>query len=433
MRTSVFERAEHALRSVAVDHPVGRITQVSAGTMTAAGLPVNIRVGDTVEIGSDKRRAEVIKVTQDSALLLPEGPTLGTFVGEHVVWLGAQSLAPDWSWIGRVIDPHGQSLDGRPILPGLQPRHIMGSPPMAYARRTMGQRLNTGYVLFDTMLPVVQGQRIGLFAGSGVGKSTLLGGLAHKMTADITVIALVGERGREVREFVENTLGPEGLERSIVVAATSDRAPQVRRKCVFTATAVAEFFRDQGLHVLLLVDSVTRFAEAHRETSVAAGEAANLRGYPASTASAMAGLCERAGPGEQGQGDITAIYSVLVAGSDMEEPIADTLRGLLDGHVVMDRKIAESGRYPAVDVLRSVSRSLPHAATQSENNLISQARELLGAYDRTELMLKAGLYEAGSDPVTDRAIELKPKLDTVLGGQSANAASSFAKLRSALS
>ena len=432
MRTSVFERAEHALRSVTVSHPVGRITQVSAGTMTASGLPMNVRVGDTVEIGSDHRRAEVIKVTQNSALLLPEGATLGAFVGEHVVWLGSQSLAPDWSWIGRVIDPHGKPLDGRAILPGLQPRTIIGSAPMAYARRTMGPRLNTGYVLFDTMLPVVQGQRIGLFAGSGVGKSTLLGGLAQKMTADVTVIALVGERGREVREFVENTLGPEGLERSVVVAATSDRAPQVRRKCVFTATAVAEFFRDQGLHVLLLVDSVTRFAEAHRETSVAAGEAANLRGYPASTASALAGLCERAGPGAGQQGDITAIYSVLVAGSDMEEPIADTLRGLLDGHVVMDRKIAESGRYPAVDVLRSVSRSLPHAATQSENNLIMQARELLGAFDRTELMLKAGLYETGNDSLTDRAIELKPKLDLVLGSQSANAASSFAKLRSAL-
>lgn len=297
----------------------------------------------------------------------------------------------------------------------------------------MGARLETGLAVFNTLLPIVRGQRLGLFSGSGVGKSTLLSKLAKNVQADVVVVALIGERGREVREFVETVLGPEGMKRAIVVAATSDQSPLVRRRCAFSAMAIAEFFRDQGLHVLLLADSITRFAEAHREVALSSGEQANLRGFPPSTSSMIMGLCERAGPGEGTSGDITAVFTVLVAGSDMEEPIADILRGVLDGHVVLDRAIAERGRFPAIDLLRSVSRSLPLAASHDENDLIKRCRHLLGAYDRAEMMIQAGLYSAGSDPLVDASIKAWPNLDAFLAqDEKNNTSASFELLASIL-
>lgn len=252
---------------------------------------------------------------------------------------------------------------------------------------------------------------------------------AKRVEADVVVIALVGERGREVREFVENTLGEAGLERSVVIAATSDRSALIRRRCALTAMSVAEHFRDQGSHVLLLTDSVTRFAEAHREIALASGEDASLRGHPPSMAQAIMSLAERAGPGLEHSGDITAIFSVLVAGSDMDEPVADTLRGVLDGHVVLDRAIAERGRYPAIDLLRSVSRSLPAAASESENILINQARRLMGAYDRAEMMIQAGLYSPGADADVDAVLPIWPALDRFLAeDEPAGVSDSFARL-----
>jgi flagellum-specific ATP synthase len=235
------------------------------------------------------------------------------------------------------------------------------------------------------------------------------------MQADVVVIALIGERGRELRHFVDEVLGTEGLSRSVVVAATSDQSPLHRRRCAWTAMTVAEHFRDQGKSVLFLADSVTRFAEAHREVAVAAGEAPVVRGYPPSTAHQIMALCERAGTGGPGQGDITAIFSVLVAGSDMEEPVADILRGVLDGHVVLDRTIAERGRYPAIDVLRSVSRSLPGVASDAENAILRDARKLLGVYDRNAMMIRAGLYLHGTDPEVDQAIAVWSELDEFVG------------------
>jgi flagellum-specific ATP synthase len=286
--------------------------------------------------------------------------------------------------------------------------------------------------VFNTVLPIVRGQRLGLFAGSGVGKSSLLARLALGISADVVVIALVGERGREVRDFVENILGRGGLARSVVVAATSDQSPLSRRRCLPSAMTVAEHFRDAGSNVLLLADSVTRFAEAHREVAIAAGESAALRGYPPTVAHALAALVERAGPGVAGIGDITAILSVLVAGADMDEPIADMVRGLLDGHVVLDRAIAERGRFPPIDVLRSVSRSLPLAASADENALIERARFLLGTHARAELMIQAGLYERGTDENIDEAIAAWPRLDAFVA-QSAHdgIAASFEVLRRA--
>jgi flagellum-specific ATP synthase len=272
--------------------------------------------------------------------------------------------------------------------------------------------------VFDTLLPLVRGQRIGLFAGSGVGKSHLLANFAQGMQADVVVLALVGERGREVLDFVNTILGPEGMARTVVVAATSDRSPLERRRCPLAAMTIAEHFRDQGKHVLYLADSITRFAEAHREVAVASGEMPALRGHPPSVANQIMRLAERAGPGLNGVGDITAVFSVLVAGSDMEEPIADILRGVLDGHVVLDRKIAERGRYPAIDLLRSVSRSLPGAATPQENEQIQNVRRLLGAYAKSETMVRAGLYREGEDPVLDQAIKIWDDLDAFLASPS---------------
>jgi flagellum-specific ATP synthase len=273
---------------------------------------------------------------------------------------------------------------------------------------------------------------VGLFAGSGVGKSTLLSELAQGVAADVVVIAMIGERGRELREFVEETLGPEGMARAVIVAATSDKSPLLRRRCAWAAMVVAEYFRDQGRQVLFLADSITRFAEAHREVALAAGEPPSYRGFPPSLSQQIMALAERAGPGPEGKGDITAIFSVLVAGSDMEEPVADILRGTLDGHVVLDRAIAERGRFPAVDIVRSVSRALPRAASADENALIAQARAALGTYAESELMIRTGLYAEGSDPRLDEAVKLFPQLEDFVTRKSTGIRQSFAQLAEAL-
>ena len=429
----LIARMTAAIAGLRATFPLGRVQAAGGAVIAVRGLAGTARLGDRTRVGA-ALMAEVVRIADDLVQLLPEGAVDGVSIGDPVRLLGAPVFAPDDSWIGRVIDPDGLPLDGRPLLPGLNPRAVRAAPPLAQDRRAMGARLGTGYPVFDTLLPLARGQRIGLFAGSGVGKSTLLAGLARGVEADVIVIGLVGERGRELRHFVEDVLGVDGMARSVVVAATSDRAPQTRRRAALAATAVAEHFRDQGRQVLLVIDSITRFAEAHREVAVAAGEAAALRSFPASTNGAIAALCERAGPGADAGGDITAIYSVLVAGSDMEEPVADMLRGILDGHVVLDRTIAERGRFPAVDVLRSVSRSLPQSASAVENALIGEARRHLGAYDGAALMIRAGLYVAGTDPDVDAAIATHAALERFLATrQSASIGHSFAALRQALS
>lgn len=415
-------------------HRLARVTEVGRGVLGVGGIGSDWRLGDRVRLsGTTLTEGEVVALAPDRATVLTDGSMAGIRLGDGVENLGAAGIAPDNGWIGRIIDPFGHPIDGMPILRGVRERPLQASPPAATQRRRLGARLETGVAVFNTLLPLVRGQRIGLFAGSGVGKSSLLAKFARGVDADVTVIALVGERGRELREFVERVLGPEGMAKCVVVAATSDQSPLVRRRCAWTAMAVAEHFRDAGRHVLFLADSITRFAEAHREVALAAGEPATLRGFPPSTSHLIMSLAERAGPGAEGMGDITAVLSVLVAGSDMDEPVADILRGVLDGHVVMEREIAERGRYPAINLLRSVSRALPHAATDAENALIARARRLLGAYDRAEMMIQAGLYAAGSDPLVDAALRVWPALDGFLsedaGGGSAE---SFARLRAIL-
>ncbi|WP_299147522.1 FliI/YscN family ATPase [uncultured Tateyamaria sp.] len=411
------------LADIKVARSIGRIAGVQSGILTITGLGNDARIGDRAEIRlkiGNKLNGEVVQLTEDGVIVLPDDPIQGIALGDSVFLKRNVGLSPDMSWLGRIIDPDGAPLDGRSLAKGVISRPLLSAPPAAAKRRPLGQRLDTGHVVFDTMLPVVRGQRIGLFAGSGVGKSSLMGKLAQHMSADIVVIAMIGERGREVRHFVDEVLGPEGQARSIVIAATSDQSPLLRRRCAWSAMAIAEYFRDLGMSVLLLADSITRFAEAHREVAVAAGEAPVLRGFPPSTSHLIMSLCERAGPGLSDEGDITAVFSVLVAGSDMDEPIADILRGVLDGHVVLDRSIAERGRFPSVDILRSVSRSLPSAATEEENDVIARVRKHLSVYAENQMMIKAGLYTRGTDAEIDAAVDIWPSLDEVMAGLHAN-------------
>ena len=397
---------------------LGRVSGVAAGAVAVSGLADIARLGDHLSIQARSGAslpAEVVRIAEGMVTALPHDPPSGIALDDAVVHLGPMDrIAPADHWIGRVIDPYGRPLDDAPLLRGPHDRPVLAPPPPAGGRRGLGARLETGLAALNTFLPLVRGQRIGLFAGSGVGKSRLLAALCRRMQADVVVLALIGERGREVRQFTRDVLGDAGMARAVVVAATSDQSPLVRRRCGWAAMAVAEHFRDQGRNVLLLADSVTRFAEAHRDVALQGGELPAQRGFPASTGQMITALCERAGPGSDSQGDITAVFSVLVAGSDMEEPVADILRGVLDGHVILDRAIAERGRFPAIDLSRSVSRSLPEAASVAENALLSEARQLIAAHERAEPMIRAGLYAEGSDPVVDRALRVHAELDAFL-------------------
>lgn len=421
---------------VSVQKPeVARIVELNSHQAFVAGWKEKVHVGSVAHIRTEKGKsikAEVVGSTSSQTILDLPNDRSGIRIGD-LVWISDDvEIRPGDHWIGRTLDARGRPIDGRRLarLPEVESAPKM---PGALERRPMGARLETGYFAFNTFLPIVKGQRLGIFAGSGVGKSTLLGGFAQNLEADVVVIALVGERGHEVRAFKEEILGPEGMKRAVLVASTSDQPATERRRSVDTATQVAEYFRDQGRHVLLLVDSITRLAEAHREIETDLGHPANCRGFPSSTQALVAGLCERAGPGPK-VGSITALYTVLVAGSDMDEPIADMLRGILDGHLILDRRIAERGRFPAVDILRSVSRSIPHAVTEREAALLGAARRLLAVYSEAELMISSGLYTYGSNPEIDHAIAFFPKLEALLGsGDGASVKSCFEGLEKLLS
>jgi flagellum-specific ATP synthase len=343
-------------------------------------------------------------------------------------------------WLGRVLDPLGRPLDKRGPLPaGVCPRPVRAAPPDATARARLGPRLDLGVRALNCFTTCRQGQRLGLFAGSGVGKSTLLAMLAKHTACDVAVLALVGERGREVREFLEEDLGEEGLARSVVVVATSDSSPLLRRQAAHAAMTVAEHFRDQGKSVLLMMDSVTRFCLALREIGLSAGEPPATRGYPPSVFAELPLLLERAGPGldrtDGPVGHITALFNVLVEGDDHNEPVADAVRGILDGHIVLDRRIAEGGRYPAMDVLRSLSRAVPGCNAPEENELARRARAVLALYADMADMVRLGAYRSGSDPAVDEAVALAPRIETVLRqarNERTNIEDGFAALAAAL-
>jgi flagellum-specific ATP synthase len=396
----------------------GRLGGVRGAALTIEGLGPGVAIGDRVTIrrsGQASVQGEFVAFEAKAAIAVPEGDTAGLAPGARVWMQEPLALFPSDAWLGRVIDGQGQPLDGGGPLPsGRQAVPLRRRAPDALKRRLVGPRLETGLRALDVFTPICRGQRMGIFAASGVGKSTLMGMLARFVEADAIVVGLIGERGREVREFLDQTLGEAGRARSVVVVSTSDQPALARRRAAQATLAIAEHFRAEGKQVFLLLDSVTRLAHAQREIGLAAGEPATARSYTPSVFNELPALLERAGPGLEGEGDITAVFTVLVDGDDHDEPIADAVRGILDGHIVLDRRIGERGRWPAIDVLRSVSRALPRCHSPEENAALAEARKLLGAYADMAEMIRLGAYRQGSDPLVDTAIEHHPALEKFL-------------------
>lgn len=407
----------------------GEVDGLAGPMVRIAGLKGFAAIGDRVEIAraGGALAGEIIALEGDRAVAMALGRPEGVALGARTDLSDVPPAKPSTGWLGCVVDAYGEIRKGDGLA-GDRPADLFAAPPGAALRRGFGARLDTGSAAFDTVLPLCAGQRVGLFAGAGVGKSSLIGRFAQGMAVDVVVVGLIGERGREVARFVSETVGPEAMKRCVVVASTSDEPAPDKLRAARLAMATAERFRDEGRRVLLLMDSLTRFAEAHREVALAAGETPSLRAFPPSTAAELARLVERAGPGAGAGGDITAVFSVLVAGSDMDEPVADMVRGLLDGHVVLSREIAERGRFPAIDLVRSVSRSLPEAASADENVLIGAARSLIAKYEQIAPMVQAGLYAPGADPLADRAIAVFDQLDAFLAENSPGAARAFERL-----
>jgi flagellum-specific ATP synthase len=425
----------------------GRVEALSGLGVQVAGLARHLSVGDRLTLTARDGRevmAEIVGFRGDLAQAMAFGATDGLGPGSEARAAPAGgTLAPTDAWLGRVVDPLGQPLDGRGPLPRGWPRPVRANPPEATLRARLGPRIGLGVRALDLFATCRAGQRLGLFAGSGVGKSTLLAMLARHTECEIVVLALVGERGREVREFIEDDLGAAGIARAVVVIATSDSPPLMRREAAYAATTIAEHFRDEGREVLLLMDSVTRFCLALREIGLSAGEPPATRGYPPSVFAELPRLLERAGPGPEpadkttGVGRITALFTVLVEGDDHNEPVADAVRGILDGHVVLDRRIGEAGRYPAMDVLRSLSRTVPGCLTAEEAAVVRRARALLALHAETADLVRLGAYRPGTDAATDEAIALTPKIEAILRQgrdepDTSTPAAAFASLRAAL-
>ncbi len=416
MRTRLEKRVPE-LTALSPMHIWGTISHIAGQSIEVDGLSSQAGLGQLIAVhipdGHDIT-GEVIALNGPKAIIMMHQDPQGLRIGQQAHIIQETAICPSEAWRGQVLNYKGQAFDGWTPPQGEHPINLNERPPEAVLRKPIGSRLHTGIAAFDTFLPLCQGQRVGLFAGSGVGKSTLLAELAKGSAADITILALIGERGREVRTFVDKTLGPEGMKKSVVFVATSDMPAALKLRTALLAMACAEYFRDQGQQVLFLCDSLTRYAEAHRDMALTAGEVPSLRAYPPSTFRALAALCERAGPGPDNTGDITAVFSVLVAGSNMEEPVADMVRGILDGHVILSRDIAERGRYPAIDIRRSVSRSLPEAASAAENQILQIARAHIGRFEDARPLIQSGLYTPGTEPELDQSIRLYPQLDAFI-------------------
>lgn len=398
-----------AERSAAFDPyaVTGRVRKV-VGTIIHASVP-NVQVGEIVDLitrqTAQRLAAECVGFLDDEALLAPIGETQGISPRTEVRRTGhVQSVAVGPGLLGRVIDGMGAFIDGK-TLPFEPEAHypVYQDPPNPMRRRIIDAPLSLGIRALDGLLTCGEGQRMGIFAAAGGGKSTLLSMLVKGAAVDVTILALIGERGREVREFIEHDLGPEGLARAIIVCATSDRSSMERAKAAFVATAIAEYFRDQGQRVLFLMDSVTRFARAQREIGLAAGEPPTRRGFPPSVFANLPKLMERVGMNDRGS--ITALYTVLVEGDDMNEPVADETRSILDGHIVLSRKLGAANHYPAIDILASKSRVMGAVTSREHRAMAGQVNAWLAAYADVELLVKVGEYKPGNDPESDRAIE----------------------------
>jgi flagellum-specific ATP synthase len=417
-------------------HIFGRVVGVQGLMVEVAGIDNRLSVGGRCTIvarGGRRVLCETVGFRDGKALMLPFGPLEGVGLGSKVELASAQPVVlPTPAWLGRVVNALGEPIDGKGLLPhGEEPRLVRSPPPPAHTRQRVAGKLDLGIRSVNAFATICKGQRMGIFAGSGVGKSTLMSMAARYTSADVSVIGLIGERGREVQEFIIDDLKEEGLARSVVVVATSDEAPLMRRQAAYLTLAIAEYFRDQGKQVLCLMDSVTRFAMAQREIGLAAGEPPTTKGYPPTVFSELPKLLERAGPGEAGKGNITGLFTVLVDGDDHNEPIADAARGILDGHIVLDRNIAERGRFPAVNILRSISRTMPGCNNTQENQIVSTARRYLAAYENMAEMIRLGAYRRGSNAEVDEAMNFYAPLEEFLKqgkDESTNFAETYDKL-----
>ncbi|HZY21832.1 MAG TPA: flagellar protein export ATPase FliI [Beijerinckiaceae bacterium] len=414
-RLSAVKRAVEALPAFEV---YGRVAAVRGLLIEIAGPVAAMHVGGRIEIETGRGGmvpCEVIGFSGERALAMPFGALAGVrrgcpaHVRDEIV-----GVRPSRGWLGRVVDALGRPIDGKGPLPqGPTVRPFRADPPPAHARRRVGAPLDLGVRAMNTFLTVCAGQRMGIFSGSGIGKSVLLSMFARYTAADVAVIGLVGERGREVQEFLQDDLGEEGLARSIVVVATSDEPALMRRNAAYLTLALSEHFQDEGAAVLCLIDSITRFAMAQRDIGLAGGEPPTAKGYTPTVFNELPRLLERAGPGT-GAGTITGMFTVLVEGDDHNEPIADAVRGILDGHVVMERQIAERGRYPAINVLKSISRTMPRACDPAYLPVVQKARAVLASYADMEELIRLGAYRAGASPEVDEAIALMPELEAFL-------------------
>lgn len=402
-------------RAAPVHCPEGVVLEVVGLILEIGGI--RAAVGDSLAVSTSNGtqvEVEVIGFKSDRLVATPLGTISGIRQGAKVkhTHRGATVLVGT-ELLGRVVDAFGRPMDGGKAIAVGERYSVHAAPPPAYSRMPINQQFSTGIRVIDGILPVGLGQRLGIFAGAGVGKSTLLGMICRCSQADVNVVGLIGERGRELNDFIRNSLGDAGLKRSVVVAVTSDQPPLLRARGAESATAIAEYFRDQGKSVLLVMDSVTRYAMALREAALAAGEPPATKGYPPSVFAALPRLLERAGTGSS-EGTITALYTVLVEGDDMTDPVADATRGILDGHIVMSRELAERGHYPAIDVLQSISRLAPEIAPEVVLRASNQIRELLASHREAADLIQVGAYQAGSDPRVDLALKLMPQFDGFL-------------------
>ena len=396
----------------------GTVTAVQGLFIEVSGVRSPLTIGDRCNVHTTHNSivpCELVSFRGDKLLLMPYGSLQGIGPGCRVdVENAAPVIYPHASWLGRIVNAFGEPIDGKgPLIKGSKPYYIKSSPPPAAFRDRVKGKVDLGVRAVNTFLTICKGQRMGIFAGSGVGKSTLMSMMAKHTNSDISIIGLIGERGREAKEFVEDVLGKEGLEKSVLVLATSDESPLMRRQAAYITMAIAEFFRDENKDVLCMMDSITRFAMAQREISLSVGEPPASKGYTPSVFAELPRLLERAGPGA-GTGTITGLFTVLVDGDDHNEPVADAVRSILDGHIVLDRSIAERNRYPAINILRSISRTMPDCDTPEEYALVAKARKYIASYEDMAELIRLGAYKAGSNKEVDEAIFYYPKIEAFL-------------------
>ena len=418
MRLNILAKKINNLELVEYE---GRVAAVNGLIIEAFGPPQAMSLGARAYVENQQNtRLEVVGYRDGRALLMPFDSVEGLRAGTKLIFRPSQPVInPSNSWLGRIINSFAEPIDNKgPLIEGTDPVFVKNTPPPAQDRVRVGDRIETGVRALDAFCAICRGQRMGIFAGSGVGKSVLMSMLARGAESDVIVIGLIGERGREVREFIEDSLGEEGLKRSVLVVATSDESSLKRRQAAYTTMAVAEYFRDQGKQVFCLMDSVTRFAMAQREIGLAAGEPPTTKGYTPTVFAELPKLLERSGPGaplEDGSaGAITGLFTVLVDGGDHDEPVADAVRGILDGHLVLERAIADRGRYPAINILKSVSRLMPECHSPEEQGLIKEAKNAMANFSDMEELIRLGAYRMGADAKTDRAIALSEPLEAFL-------------------